>query len=159
MTSDKQTAANRRNALKSTGPRTLRGKSFSRVNARRHGAWCGLTALTPDDLAAVHLIRQRVVEEFIANTPADDDLLIDLSFAIWRYRRALALEDHALTAPDLPDSARVEMMNESCRARGIHNRVLANAIQRMCKHTHLPNFSRISPLWWHAEDSVSQNAN
>jgi hypothetical protein len=35
--SDKRIAANRRNAQKSTGPRTEAGKQRSRLNARRHG--------------------------------------------------------------------------------------------------------------------------
>lgn len=37
MASEKQIAANRRNATRSTGPRTLSGKARSRTNALRHG--------------------------------------------------------------------------------------------------------------------------
>src|SRR5215211_7001331 len=37
MTSDKKTEANRRNALKSTGPKTLEGKAAVRLKALRHG--------------------------------------------------------------------------------------------------------------------------
>ena len=42
MTSFRQFAANRRNALRSTGPKTESGKQQSRLNAVRHG----LTAAT-----------------------------------------------------------------------------------------------------------------
>ncbi len=37
MTSDKQIRANRRNALKSTGPKTSEGKSKVKRNALKHG--------------------------------------------------------------------------------------------------------------------------
>jgi hypothetical protein len=37
MTSQKQLAANRRNARRSTGPRTAQGKEKSRLNSLRHG--------------------------------------------------------------------------------------------------------------------------
>src|SRR4051812_18596608 len=37
MVSEKRVAANRRNALLSTGPRTKQGKAVSRMNALRHG--------------------------------------------------------------------------------------------------------------------------
>jgi hypothetical protein len=37
MTSARQLQANRHNALKSTGPRTISGKQASRRNALRHG--------------------------------------------------------------------------------------------------------------------------
>jgi hypothetical protein len=42
MTSERKIAANRRNAKKSTGPRTEAGRAASRQNARRHGLATGI---------------------------------------------------------------------------------------------------------------------
>ena len=49
MTSDKKVEANRRNALKSTGPKTLEGKSAVRMNALKHGLLSRETLLPGKD--------------------------------------------------------------------------------------------------------------
>ena len=51
MTTDKQRAANRRNAAQSTGPRTSAGKAASRGNALKHGL-CAEAMLLPGEEAA-----------------------------------------------------------------------------------------------------------
>ncbi len=45
MVSEKRLAANRRNALRSTGPRTSEGKARSRLNAIKHGLSASIPAL------------------------------------------------------------------------------------------------------------------
>jgi len=53
MTNQKQLEANRRNANKSTGPKTPQGKAVVRLNARTHGLLSRDTLLPwedPDDL-------------------------------------------------------------------------------------------------------------
>jgi hypothetical protein len=55
MTSDRQTEANRRNALLSTGPKTPEGKAIAALNALKHGL-LSRDALLPgeDEDALIH---------------------------------------------------------------------------------------------------------
>ena len=57
MTSDRQAAANRANARRSTGPRTAAGKATSRLNATRHGLSTSAAAL-PEFAADVARLTQ-----------------------------------------------------------------------------------------------------
>jgi hypothetical protein len=47
MASDAKTQANRRNAKRSTGPKTAAGKEISRRNAVKHGVLAEYTAILP----------------------------------------------------------------------------------------------------------------
>jgi hypothetical protein len=62
MASEKQIAANRANAQKSTGPKTLAGKLKSSRNAYRHGLSCPLRS-DPVTSAKAHAIAQWLIGE------------------------------------------------------------------------------------------------
>jgi len=87
-----QIEANRRNAFRSTGPKTEAGKRRSRRNAVRHG----LTAETvievledPEDYKAFEL---SVASDFDAKTAVQRELVLRLASLLWRLRRATAIE-------------------------------------------------------------------
>src|SRR5215475_11335849 len=92
MSSFKQIEANRRNALKSTGPTTPEGKQRSRCNALRHG----LTAETviagledPDDYEA---FERAVISDYDAESTVERELVLRLANVLWRLRRATGIE-------------------------------------------------------------------
>ena len=63
MATDKQTAANRINAQKSTGPRSAAGKMRSALNARKHGfAGNAFTVVRLEDLDEIHHLRQDALD-------------------------------------------------------------------------------------------------
>ena len=92
MTSVRQIESNRRNAQKSTGPKTDDGKARASRGAVRHG----LTAETviklledPDDYRA---FEQAVTADYDAETAVERELVLRLASLLWRLRRATAIE-------------------------------------------------------------------
>jgi hypothetical protein len=92
MATPKQTAANRMNAQKSSGPRTAAGKAVSRFNALKHGIYAVHQIMfdeKPEDLAELS------AEYHEHHSPADPDqrLLVDtLVHNEWRLRRTRRVE-------------------------------------------------------------------
>jgi hypothetical protein len=62
VATEKQIAANRANAKRSTGPKSARGKMVSSRNAYRHGLTCPLSA-SADSAAKIEAIAQAVTGE------------------------------------------------------------------------------------------------
>lgn len=83
MASDRQIAANKRNALKSTGPRTDAGKSRSAQNSYKHGLSAGGDAGAK--IAAAKEIVRLLDFEYPSAPPA---LLSEIALATIETRRA-----------------------------------------------------------------------
>src|SRR5450759_2281622 len=87
MTSLKQIEANRRNALKSTGPTTPEGKERSRCNAVRHGLTAETVVAALEDAKAY--LPRSVPEADLAIMRRLDRLHLELPFAGSRMLRGL----------------------------------------------------------------------
>ncbi len=87
MTSDKQVRANRRNALKSTGPKTAEGKDIVRLNALKHGLLSQEVLLPGEDEAALKELGERLRAELQPMGELESILVDRIIAATWRLRR------------------------------------------------------------------------
>lgn len=98
MSSPNREEANRRNARRSTGPKTAAGKAVASRNALKHGLLSKVVLLPGDDGVAF----QRLTREMRAALAPLGDLEIFLADRVitsaWRLRRALQIERDMMTA-------------------------------------------------------------
>ena len=92
MASLRRIEANRRNAQKSTGPRTDDGKSRARCNAIRHGLTAETVLELLEDTEDYKAFEASVTADFDAQTAVERELVLRLVSLLWRLRRAIAIE-------------------------------------------------------------------
>ena len=92
MSSLKQVEANRRNALKSTGPVTPEGKERSRCNALRHGLTAETVIAAFEDAEDYQAFEAAVIADYDAETAVERELVLRLASVLWRLRRATGIE-------------------------------------------------------------------
>lgn len=96
MTSLRQIEANRRNAIRSTGPSTEGGKRQSRRNALRHGL-CAETVIDDlEDIEDYRAFEAAVIADYDARTVVERELVLRLASLLWRLRRATSIETELL---------------------------------------------------------------
>src|ERR1035437_2037564 len=92
MSSLKQIEANRRNALKSTGPTTPEGKERSRCNTIRHGLTAETVIAALEDAADYQAFKAAVIADYDAESAVERELVLRLASVLWRLRRATGIE-------------------------------------------------------------------
>ena len=92
MSSLKQIEANRRNALKSTGPITAEGKDRSRRNAVRHGLTAETVIGGLEDIEDYKAFEAAITADYDAETSVERELVLRLASVLWRLRRATGIE-------------------------------------------------------------------
>ena len=98
MATLKQIAANRRNAQRSTGPRTPEGKIASSRNSFRSGIYADReTVLPTEDPEALSELRDEYYDHYQPSSPAERCLVDSLVSDEWLLRRFRRVEGELLT--------------------------------------------------------------
>jgi hypothetical protein len=92
MSSEKQIAANRANAKRSTGPNTSGGKTRSRMNAWKHGLRAEKIVIAGEDAEDLQAIQRELWEEHQPERGMESLLVERLAHYAWRMRRAIVFE-------------------------------------------------------------------
>jgi len=92
MTSYRQIETNRRNALRSTGPRTETGKRVSRCNAVRHGLTAETVLSALEDAEDYKAFEAAITADYDAQSAVERELVLQLASILWRLRRATTME-------------------------------------------------------------------
>ncbi|MBL8564821.1 MAG: hypothetical protein JNM89_03795 [Hyphomicrobiaceae bacterium] len=97
MASERQIRANRANANKSTGPKTIDGKAVSSRNSVTHGLTARQVVMEWEDPAAFETLRQSLHQEFRPDRSTACRLVEHLAALLWRLRRSAAYESALIT--------------------------------------------------------------
>ena len=92
MASQKQVAANRRNAANSTGPKSAAGKQIARMNALKHGLQTDQVVIPGEDPAEFEALLGGL-EEYYQPVGSLEQVLVErITYCTWRLQRANAIE-------------------------------------------------------------------
>ncbi|HTM48782.1 MAG TPA: hypothetical protein VL285_08890 [Bryobacteraceae bacterium] len=96
MATLKQIEANRRNALKSTGPRTHEGKAASRMNSLRHGLRAGVVVLPGENQEHFDQLCLDLEEEWRPQSLTEQIYVEQMAVAQWKLARCEVAEANVL---------------------------------------------------------------
>ncbi len=98
MSTKAQIRANRRNAQKSTGPRTNEGKAAVSQNAIQHGLSARQTIINSENQADFDLYRERMFAELAPASPMEFMLAERIVTLSWRLKRAGRIQNQTIDA-------------------------------------------------------------
>src|SRR4029078_11345389 len=96
MTSFRQIETNRRNAAKSTGPRTPEGKQRSRCNAIRHGLTAETVIGALENAEDYQAFEAAIAADYDAQSAVERELVLRLASLLWRLRPGVGNEKGCL---------------------------------------------------------------
>ena len=96
MASQEKIEANRRNSMKSTGPKTQNGKSVAKMNALKHGLTSERVVIPGEDPAEFDELRGDLERELEPVGCQESDLVETIAICMWRRRRIFRMEANIL---------------------------------------------------------------
>ncbi len=104
MSTEAKIIANRRNAQKSTGPRTPQGKAVASKNSLKHGLLARQAVISTECQAEFDLYRQEFLDELAPDTPMESMLAERVVNLSWRLKRAARIQNQTIDALNTPKS-------------------------------------------------------
>ena len=98
MSTKSQIKTNRRNAQKSTGPRTSEGKTAVSQNAVKHGLTAVQDVISSESQADFDLHRGRILAELAPETPMESMLAERIVGLSWRLKRICTIQNQTIDA-------------------------------------------------------------
>ncbi len=105
MSTEAQIIANRRNAQKSTGPRSPEGKSIVSQNALKHGLSAARDIISSESQAEFDLYRDQFLTELAPNSPMESMLAERIVNLSWRLIRVCIIQNQTIDALIAPDTS------------------------------------------------------
>ena len=98
MSTEAQILANRRNAQKSTGPRTPKGRAAVSQNAVKHGLLTRQNVISSESQADFDLYREQMLAELAPAGPMESMLAERIVTLSWRLKRAGRIQNQTIDA-------------------------------------------------------------
>lgn len=89
--------ANQKNALSSTGPKTVQGLQVVSQNALQHGVYSNVSPVLPhEDEQAFKQLKQQLITDFQASSITELALIEKMAQCLWKKQRLVVLEQQML---------------------------------------------------------------
>jgi hypothetical protein len=98
MSTDAKIIANRRNAKKSTGPRTQKGKAIVSNNAVKHGLLAHQNVISSENQADFCKERDRILSDLVPDSPMESMLAERMVILSWRLKRIDHIQNQTIDA-------------------------------------------------------------
>ena len=98
MATKAQILANRRNAKKSTGPRSRQGRAIVSQNAVKHGFLARQAVISSENKDDFDLYRDRLLSELVPESPTESMLAERIVILSWRLKRVGRIQAQTIDA-------------------------------------------------------------